>query len=127
MSNQVVMICLNDLIPKDHVYRKFSIIWKFEGIRKLLKGVEKKNNYKGYGISRLFRCLLLQFMQDLSDRELERYLNENNAAKWFCGFDLTEATPDYTVFGKTRSRIGTELLAKLFNNINSKSQPMARS
>lgn len=117
MSNQVVMICLNDLVPNDHIYRKFSSIWKFEGIQKLLKGIEKENNYKGYGIDRLFRCLLLQFMEDLSDRELERYLNENNAAKWFCGFDLTESTPDYTLFGKIRNRIGTELLAKLFNNL----------
>jgi len=29
-------------------------------------------NYKGYGVVRLFKCLLLQFMEDLSDRELER-------------------------------------------------------
>jgi transposase, IS5 family len=37
----------------------------------------------GYEIERLFRCLLLQFMEDLSDRELQRYLEENLAAKWF--------------------------------------------
>ncbi len=56
-------------------------------------------------------------MENLSGRELERYLNENNAAKWFCGFELTEQTPNNTLFVKIRSRIGTELLAKLFNNL----------
>lgn len=59
----------------------------------------------------------MQFLEDLSDRELARYLAENNAAKWFCGFALTEITPEYTLFSKVRSRIGTELLAQLFNQL----------
>lgn len=117
MSNQIVMISLEDLVPENHVYRKFSELWNFEIIKQQLKVIEKENNYKGYGISRLFKCLLLQFMEDLSDRELERYLNENNAAKWFCGFELTEQTPENSLFGKIRGRIGTELLAKLFNEL----------
>jgi hypothetical protein len=29
-------------------------------------------------------CLLLQFIEDLSDRELERFIAENASAKWFC-------------------------------------------
>ena len=111
------MVSLEDLVPQEHIYRKFSNIWKFDGVKTQLKEVEKENNYKGYGIFRLFKCLLLQFMEDLSDRELERYLNENTAAKWFCNFGLTEPTPDYSLFGKTRNRIGTELLSRLFNNL----------
>lgn len=117
MTNQIVMICLEDLVPSNHIYRKFASLWNFAGIQKQLSEIEKDNNYKGNGILSLFKCLLLQFLEDLSDRELERYLNENNAAKWFCGFALTEQTPDYTLFGKIRSRIGTKLLAKLFNNL----------
>ncbi len=111
------MVSLEDLVPDNHIYRKFSNLWKFDEIQKQLKGIEKDNNYKGYGIVRLFKSLLLQFMEDLSDRELERYLNENTAAKWFCGFDLTEHTPDYTLFGKIRGRIGTKLLASLFGDL----------
>lgn len=111
------MICLEDLVPNNHIYRRFSNLWSFDGIHKQLSAIEKDNNYKGYGIVRLFKCLLLQFIEDLSDRELERYLNENNAAKWFCDFGLSKQTPDYTLFGKIRSRIGTKLLAELFNNL----------
>ncbi len=65
---------------------------------------------------RLFKCLLLQFMEDLSDRELERYLADSNAGKWFCDFALTETTPDYSVFSKIRKKIGTNLLSKIFAN-----------
>ena len=37
-------------------------------------------------------------MKDLSDRELERFLQENNAGKWFCKFELSYRTPDHTTF-----------------------------
>lgn len=53
-------------------------------------------------------------MEDLSYRELMRYMQENNAGKWFCGFGLTEITPDFTVFSKIRKRMGTKRLSKLF-------------
>lgn len=111
------MVSLEDLVPADHIYRRFSALWKFEGAQSQLKDAEKNNNYKGYGTLRLFKCLLLQFLEDLSDRELERYLQENNSGKWFCGFDLAEPTPNYTVFGRMRQRIGTSRLSKMFGDL----------
>jgi transposase len=117
MSKQITMICLEDLVPTEHIYRKFCSIWDFESTKKRLKKIEKDNNYKGYGALRLFKYLLLQFLEDLSDRELGRYLQENNAGKWFCGFDLAEDTPDYTVFSRIRKRIGTNKLSQLFADL----------
>ena len=40
---------------------------------------------------------------------------ENNAAKWFCGFGLTKRTPDHSVFSRIRKRIGTNKLSQIFN------------
>ena len=117
MLGQVTMVNLEDLVPEHHIYRKFTTLWDFKRVKKQLKDIEKDNNHKGYGSLRLFKCLLLQFMEDLSDRELERFLNENNAAKWFCNFELTEHTPDHSVFVRMRSRIGTKKLAKIFNDL----------
>jgi IS5 family transposase len=59
-------------------------------------------------------------MEDLSDRELERFLAENNSAKFFCSFTLTEKTPDHSYFSELRKKIGTEKLAKLFNKFGDK-------
>ena len=53
-------------------------------------------------------------MENLSDRELERYLAKNTAAKWFCRFGLNEVTPDYSVFSKIRGKIGTPKLTDAF-------------
>lgn len=114
---QTEIICLNDLVPASHVYRKFKNIWLFDSVKAQLRELETDNNYKGFGILRLFKCLLLQFMEDVSDRELERLLQENNAAKWFCEFGLSEITPDFTVFSKVRKKIGTNRLADIFANL----------
>ena len=70
---------------------------------------------KEFGAARAFRMLVLQFLEDLSDREMERYMRENTAAKWFCQFDLTEKTPDHSFFGDFRKRLGTERLMDIFS------------
>ena len=80
-----------------------------------LERLEVDSDYKGYGIYRIFLCLLLQFLEDLSDRELERFIAENASAKWFCQFGLVDKTPDHSVFGRARSRIGTNKLSKIFS------------
>jgi IS5 family transposase len=117
--SQTEIINLEDLVPASHVYRKFADLWSFEYAGKLLSELESDNNYKGYGILRLFKCLLLQFMEDVSDRELERFIQENNSAKWFCGFSISERTPHFTVFGKLRKKIGTAKLSDIFANLRS--------
>lgn len=115
MSYQVEMVNLEELVSSTHQYRQFSKVFDFSEIEKSLNSTEKEAAYKGYGVVRLFRCLVLQFMEDISDRELERYMQENNAAKWFCEFSLTERTPDHSVFSRIRKRIGTNRLSQIFN------------
>ena len=113
-AHQISMVSLNQLVSKNHQYRKFKSLFNFKAIEADLLSVESAGNYKGYGVMRLFKCLLLQFMEDMSDRELERYLADSTAAKWFCDFGLTESTPDHSVFSKIRKKIGTNLLSKIF-------------
>jgi transposase, IS5 family len=58
--------------------------------------------------------LILQFMEDYSDRQMERAVRENIAVKWFSGYELPEITPDHSYFGKLRKRLGTKSIARLF-------------
>jgi IS5 family transposase len=115
--NQVEMVTLDQLIDQNHIYRKFKELWDLTEVKKNLEEIEITNesNFKGYGMFRLFLCLLIQFMEDLSDRELEESLKTNLASKWFCQFGLTDKTPNYSLFSKIRSKIGTKRLAKIFN------------
>jgi IS5 family transposase len=110
--SQIEMIDLDSLLPATHPYRRFHEY--LPDVQAVLEEVVHLKGADGYGVERLFRCLLLQFMEDLSDRELERYLEENLAAKWFCGFTLSAATPDYSLFTRVRTRIGPSRLSTLF-------------
>ena len=113
--NKLRWSVFKDLVLENHIYRKFLNLWNLDSVRLELEKLEADSDHKGYGIYRIFLCLLLQFLEDLSDRELERFICENNAARWFCGFDLTAKTPDHSVFGRVRSRIGTSKLSKIFS------------
>jgi hypothetical protein len=77
---QIEMVCLEDLVLENHIYRKFLNLWNMDSVRLELEKLETESDHKGYGIYRIFLCFLLQFLEDLSDRELERFICENNAA-----------------------------------------------
>lgn len=109
---------VEDLVSKNHPYRKLLAIIDFKEICKPLQGLlNAKRGCSGYNIESGFAGLLLQWMEDLSNRELERFLQENNAGKYFCGFSLLEKTPDHSYFSVLRKKIGTEKLAEIFNLI----------
>jgi IS5 family transposase len=109
---QMEIVDLDSVLPSTHPYRRFQAY--LPDATQALIEVSPLKGADGYGVERLFRCLLLQFMEDLSDRELERYLEENLAAKWFCGFTVSAPTPDSSLFTRVRTRIGTTRLSQLF-------------
>jgi len=118
MHHQIEFVTLNDLVDSKHPYRKFVELINIDVLcTKHLSKAQGKSNYKGYGINNIFKALLIQHLEDLSDRELARYLKENNASKWFCQFRLTAITPDHTVFTRARKKIGANLLSKIFAEI----------
>lgn len=112
---QIEMISLEELVPADSNYRKFEELFNFKKIEYRLKKLEKDLGRTGYGMVRLFKSLLYQFMEDLSDRELKMSLKTNTVSKWFCGFGLKEKVPDHSLFGQIRLKIGTDKLSKLFS------------
>ena len=44
-------------------------------------------------------------------------MRENLAAEWFCGFGLSDRTPDHSFFGSFRKRLGTKGLMYIFNRL----------
>lgn len=113
--HQIEMVSLEELVSLDHNYRKFLEVFDFSAIHPKIDALDSSDFYKGYGAFCLFKCCLLQFLEDLSDRELERFIRENVSAKWFCNFSLTDKTPDHTVFCKFRKRLGTKRLSEIFS------------
>ena len=57
---QIQMICLEDLVLENHIYRKFLSLWNMDSVRLELEKLEAESDHKGYGIYQIFLCLLLQ-------------------------------------------------------------------
>jgi IS5 family transposase len=114
---QLELVSLEQLLPQDHIYRKLKHLLAFPSIVRAVKVPEHAAGATGYGKIRLILCLILQFMEDLSDREFERFIAENVAGKWFCGFGLLEKTPDFTTLCKFRYLVGTKNMRRLFQEV----------
>lgn len=109
---------LERLVSKKHQYRKLKALIDFSALLTPLHELYSEIGKPGEALESGFKALLLQYWEDLSDRQLERYVQENTAARWFCGYGLEDSTPDHSYFGKLRKRIGVEKLSKLFQSVN---------
>lgn len=106
---------LDSLVCLDHPYRKFETVVDLDALAKPVSALYCDRGRPELGAERAFRMLVLQFLEDISDREMERFMRENLAAKWFCGFGLSDRTPDHSFFGSFRKRLGTKRLMDIFN------------
>lgn len=109
---------IEKLVREDHAFRKLNRVVNFEEVIAPYRRLYSSIGAEGIDIIKGFKALLTQFWENYSDREMEKVLEENVAVKWFCGFGLTEQTPDHSYFGKLRQRLGTENIANIFNNVN---------
>jgi IS5 family transposase len=114
---QIEMVSVEQLVPEKHIYRRLKELLDFGRIIRSVKIKVFDLGAEGFGKVRLIMCLILQFMEDLSDREFERFIAENNTAKWFCDFSLLEKTPDFTTICKFRNTIGTKQMENLFAEV----------
>jgi IS5 family transposase len=116
-TEQMEMVSVEQLVPEKHTYRRLKKLLDFDRIARSVSVKKQKTGAIGFGKIRLIMCLILQFMEDLSDREFERFIAENTAGKWFCGFGLLEATPDYTTICKFRNAVGTKQMGHIFAEV----------
>jgi IS5 family transposase len=119
---QIEMVNLEHLVAERHTYRKLKKLLDFERISRIAYVKKSALGAIGFGKIRMMMCLILQFMEDLSDREFERLIAENTAGKWFCGFKLMEKTPDYTTVCKFRNALGTKQMERLFSEVKRQMQ-----
>lgn len=106
------------IVTGDHPFRRLTTIINFEQLAEPLRACYSENGQPGIDVERGLKALLIQFWEDYSDRQMEKAVRENLAVRWFCGFSLTERTPDHTYFCKLRKRIGTKRIADVFATVN---------
>lgn len=108
----------NMIVDAKHPFRKINEIIDFAALTEPMRACYSTLGDKGIDVERGIKALLVQFWENYSDREMEKAIKENLGVRWFCGFGLTEQTPDHSYFSKLRKRIGTKRTGDMFKNIN---------
>jgi IS5 family transposase len=118
-ERQMSMIVPNveEFISADHRYRKLLALVDWVELARPLRNLYSPSGRRGYPVEQGLKFLFLQFLEDRSDRQMESYLKENLAAKYFCNLGLRDEVPDHSYFGKFRERIGLYQLAEIFKRI----------
>src|SRR3989338_7504814 len=86
------------IIDERHPFRKLKEIIDFQKLIDPMRSTYSTLGTNGIDVEKGVKALLIQFWEDYSDRQMEKALKENLAIRWFCGFSLTEPTPDYSYF-----------------------------
>lgn len=106
------------VIPSDHLLRKIADTVDFDFVGELVSDAYCADNGRpSWDPVVLFKVVFLQFLYDLSDRQVEEQVNFHLACKWFVGLQPEETAPDHTVLCRFRSRLGAETFQEIFNQI----------
>lgn len=112
-----LFVSLDSLVPSNHPYRRLDEVISFAQLSCPYQKLYSAKGRRERGVEFGLRALVLQFIEDLSDREMERYLQENTAAKWFCELVLGEKSPDHSYLGDFRKRLGTTRLMAIVSQV----------
>ena len=121
IRTQIQMVCIDELVPQDHLLRIIdrAIDWSF--IYNLVK-----DTYAD-GVGRpsidpvtLIKIPLIQYLYGIkSMRQTIKDIEVNMAFRWFLGLEMYEPVPHFSTFGKnyTRRYKDTDLFEQIFQHI----------
>lgn len=103
-------VCIEELVPKDHLLRKIDRVIDFEFIRDKVRDLYCADNGRpAIDPVVLFKMLFIGYLFGIrSERQLVREIQVNVAYRWFIGYGLTDKIPDASTFSQNRRRRFTE-------------------
>lgn len=103
-------VCIEELVPQDHLLRKIERAIDFDFIRDKVKELYCADNGRpAVDPVVLFKMLFLGYLYGVrSERQLVREIQVNVAYRWFIGYGLTDKIPDASTFSQNRRRRFTE-------------------
>lgn len=118
---QISFICIDDLVPKDHILRDIDKAIDFSFIYDLVKDkYSEEIGRPSIDPVVLFKIVFIQYLFGIrSMRQTIKEIEVNNAYRWFLGYDLLEPIPHFLTFGKnyTRRFAGTDIFEQIFERI----------
>ena len=118
---QVVMMCMDDMVPEDHLLRLIdkAIDWTF--IYDLVEDRYSPDQGRpSLDPVMLIKIPFIQYLYGIrSMRQTIKDIEVNVAYRWFLGLDMLDPVPHFTTFGKnyTRRFKDTDLFEQIFQKI----------
>lgn len=105
-QQEIEMVTLDSLVPKDHLVRKLDRFIQLDFIRERVAHLYCPNNGRpALDPVVFFKLLLLGYLFGIrSERQLMREVEVNVAYRWYIGYSLTQKVPDASTLSQTRRR-----------------------
>ena len=93
-------VCIEELVPQDHLLRKIDKVIDFEFIRDKVKDLYCADNGRpAVDPVVLFKMLFIGYLFGIrSERQLIREIEVNLAYRWFIGIGLRGKIPDASIY-----------------------------
>ncbi len=114
-------VCIDELVPSDHLLRKIDAKVDFDFIHDLVKDLYCQDNGRpALDPTLMFKMIFLGYLFGVrSERQLIREVQVNVAYRWFLGLSLTDKIPDASTLSQNRRRRFNEsdVYQKIFDEI----------
>jgi transposase len=111
-------LSLEDLVPKDHFYRRLEARLDLSFVRDLVGPLYANGGRPSVDSVVFFKLQLVMFFEDLrSERQLMRAVADRLSVRWYLGYDLQEPLPDHSSLTRIRERFGLEVFRRFFERI----------
>jgi transposase len=121
IQSELELICIEELVPADHLLRKIDQTIDFSFIYKKVEHLYCAHNGRPpVDPVRLFKMLFIGYLFGIrSERRLEQEINVNTAYRWFLGFGLRGRVPDHSTISRNRQDRfeGTGVYQEIFDEI----------
>jgi len=118
---QIQFLCIDELVPREHLLRKIENALDFSFIREEVKDLYCSDNGRpSIDPVILFKLSMINYLYGLhSMRRTIRESEVNMAYRWFLGYDIMEKVPHFTTWGKNYSRRfeGTDIFERIFTKV----------
>lgn len=118
--NQLEVVSLEDLVPKNHLVRKLDAALDFHFIYDVVKDLYKPFGRESIDPVVLVKIVFIQYIFGIpSMRKTIEEIEVNFAYRWFLGYGIHEPIPHFSTFGKnyTRRFKDSDVFEQIFERI----------
>ena len=111
-------VSLEELVPKDHFYRRLEERIDLSFVREMVAPLYAGGGRPSVDPVVFFKLQLVMFFENLrSERQLMRVVADRLSLRWYLGYDLYEPLPDHSSLTRIRERYGLPVFRRFFDRI----------